>query len=377
MPRLIAVDGPPGSGKTRTIVEKAAHWPAQTAVVTYTKDAAATLRSRAEGLDAGTIYSLSWPFVKPFAEGGGGSRHGSGTLSTQPYTRRKIQHSADPALTEYIRDAPSRKPATRWDALAEQLHAWSGGPPPFDLAEEKPKGALTFVLPLARWLEAGAPVPEHLQLKELAIDEAQDMSWVELRAAIALVRPDGLVTAYGDPGQAIYGAAKGMRGKTLPPLWVMSKEADRTVLDTGYRVGDPVASAAAGVLRSYYDRPASTFRAEHTTSLNVWEAHTRPMRGLVMGYSRGAVSKAFVSWGLHQTGVVPNVGKADSELVLSTGHAAKGAEADDVFLLPWSRVAMDRLNRKEPEALRLLYVMMTRARKRLHLPRSLLARLPR
>lgn len=375
MTKLIAVDGPPGSGKTRTIIEEAAGWAEGSAVVTYTKDAAATLRSRAEGLNAGTIYSLSWPFVKPFATAG--VRHGQGTLKGQPYSRRRIHHVADPALQEYTRDAPSRKPTTRWDELAERLHAWAEGPPPFDLSSEEPKGSLTFILPMARWLEAGAPVPEELQLDSLAIDEAQDMSWVELRAALALVKPEGTVTAYGDPGQAIFGAAKGMRGKTLPPLWVLSKEEERTVLDTGYRVGDPVASAAASVLRSYYDRPASTFRAEHKTELLVWDSSSRPMKGLVMGYSRGAVAKAFRAWGLLSTGVVPNVGKADDELVLSTGHAAKGAEADDVFLLPWSRVALERLERREPEALRLLYVMMTRARKRLHVPRTMLARLPR
>jgi superfamily I DNA/RNA helicase len=111
--------------------------------------------------------------------------------------------------------------------------------------------------------------------------------------------------------------------------------------------------------------------------LLTWDVkEVRPMRGLALGYSRTNVHNAFQRWGLTNAGVVPNTGLADTELVLSTGHAAKGAEADDVYLLPWSRVAMDRLEQRDPETLRLLYVMLTRARRRVFVPRALRARLP-
>ena len=60
---------------------------------------------------------------------------------------------------------------------------------------------------------------------------------------------------------------------------------------------------------------------------------------------------------------------------MCTGHAAKGAEADDVFLLPWSRPGFEKFRRKEPAALRLMYVMLTRAKKRLYIPGHLLAHL--
>jgi len=368
--RVVAIDGPPGTGKTRTIIEKAASWGSRSAVVTYTNDAAGVLRKRAPDLQSGTVYSLTWPYVKPYVTGSNVQT----ATGSQTYSVRRIHHLLDPALFQYIEDAPSNKPTTRQDALAKQLHAWSNGAPPFRLDHEQPKGALKFLLPLARWVEAGAPMPKEEQFEQIAIDEAQDMSWVELRAAVALVKNTGNVYAYGDPGQSIFGVAKGVLGGALPPLWSMANR--QIILDTGYRVGDPVATIAARVLRSYYDRPAKTFRAQHKTELLAWDSRAKPLRGLVLGYSRRNIARAFRNWGLVRTGIVPNVAAADRELVLSTGHAAKGAEADDVYILPWSRVAMERFERRDPETIRLLYVMLTRARKRIYLPRMLRARLP-
>jgi len=371
-PHIIAVDGPPGTGKTTTIIEKAADWAAsgRAAVVTYTNDATAVLRKRAPNLRAGTVYSLTWPYVRPFVK----SNRVQTASGNQVYSSRRIHHLFDPALLQYTEDAPSNRPTTRQDSLAAQLHAWSSGPPPFKLEHETPQGALKFLLPLAQWVEAGAPIPESEKLDQIAIDEAQDMSWVELRAAIALVKKDGVVTAYGDPGQSIFGTAKGILGGALPPLWTLADK--KHVMTKGFRVGDPTASIAARVLHSYYDRPAHTFRAPHATELLAWDIKSKPLRGLVLGYSRRGVATAFRNWGLSRTGIVPNVAAANQELVLSTGHAAKGAEADDVYILPWSRVAVRRFEQRDPETIRLLYVMLTRAKRRVFLPRTIKARLP-
>lgn len=368
--KLTAFDGPPGTGKTRRIVQEAAAWgeDVRAAVVTYTKDAAAVVKQRAPDIVSGTVYSLSWPYVKDYAKVKAGVARYAAS-----YTQRPIHHVFDPALEQYKADAPSAKPPHRLDEAARRLHGWSGGDPPFSLDEQKPEAQLKFILPMAKWLEVGAPVPKEEQFDRLMIDESQDMSWVELRAALALVKDGGEVWCFGDPGQAIFGTPKGMTGNKLPPVWECADE--HTILDKGYRVGNPVAGVAAKALRSWYDRPASTFEAEHETTLGVWDASIAPRTGLVMGYSRAAVAKAFKTWGLRQTGVVPKVAKADSQLVLSTGHAAKGAEANDIYLLPWSRVAIERLEAKDPATLRLLYVMLTRGRKRVYVPRTLRARL--
>ena len=87
------------------------------------------------------------------------------------------------------------------------------------------------------------------------------------------------------------------------------------------------------------------------------------------------VAKHFSRWDLRDRAVVPHISEADKEVVICTGHAAKGGEADDVYLLPWSQKAMARLDRLEPGALRLLYVMLTRARRRLYIPRNLKGRI--
>jgi hypothetical protein len=367
--RLIAFDGPPGTGKTRRIVKEAeANASLHVAVLTYTKDSAAIIKKRAPDVISGTVYSLTWAYVKSYVDG-----DGKMTNSTSHYTQRKIHHIFDPALEQYRLDAPSMRPPHRLDELARKLHGWADGDPPFDLDSERSESQLKFVLPMARWLRAGGPVPEDERFDLVMIDESQDMSWVELYAALALVKDGGEVWAFGDPGQAIFGSAKGVTGSNLPPVWLRADK--HYTLDKGYRVGDPVASLAANVLRPWYDRPAKMFKASHTTAISVWDASVPPRTGLVLGYSRNGVSKAFLKWGLKATGVVPKVANADNELVLSTGHSAKGAEADDVYLLPWSREALHRLEHQEPATLRLLYVMLTRARKRIHVTRQLRARL--
>lgn len=365
---ILAFDGPPGTGKTRRIVQHAAEDHGHMAVVTYTKDAAAVVRQRAPDVVSGTIYSLTWDYVKPFVDG-----RTSTIRSARSYTQRKIHHIMDPALEQYRLDAPSLRAPNRLDELGRKLHAWREGKPPFDLSLETATAQLKFALPMARWLEAGAPMPRSRRYDFIMIDESQDISWLELRATAALLSPGGKIWAFGDPGQAIFGSSKGMVGHALPPVWQCAT--DHTILDRGYRVGDPVASMAANVLRSWYDRPASTFRADHVTSVVPWDPTHPPKAGLVLGYSRNAVHKAFVRWGMHGTGIVPKVAKADHEMVLSTGHAAKGAEADDVYLLPWSRQGIAKFDGRDPATLRLLYVMLTRARKRLHLPAVLKARL--
>jgi superfamily I DNA/RNA helicase len=366
--RLTSIDGPPGVGKTTTIIRDSATFPENSCIITYTNSAADELKKRAPQLSAGTVYSVSWPFVKQYSKGATKKFKAQANWATRP-----VHHLLDPALVNYELSAPSRQAKRIEDELSTRIHAWVEGPPPIPLAKLEPKGGLRFLLPLARWVEAGCPANGQRKFDLLIIDEAQDMSALEMRAALGMLAPNGKAYAYGDPGQAIFARAKGLQGSALPPAWELAR--DGQILKGGWRVGEPCASLAAAALRSYYDRPATTFAAEHKTEVLTWEPRQRPLRGLVLGYSRAIVAKYFRKWGLTQSAVVPAVGRAERELIICTGHAAKGAEADEVYLLPWSKPGTLKLDHRDPEAVRLLYVMVTRAKKRLYLPRALRARI--
>ena len=184
---VAAIDGAPGVGKTTTILREAESWPEDSAVVTYTRDAAGVIRQRAPQVQAGTVYSLTWPYVKPFAKGGI-----TGFSAGKNYQQRRINHLMDPALLQYEKDAPSKQPKRLDAELAVRLHAWDGTLlPPFDLGSARASGELRYLLPLARGVEAGCPVPEEDKLSVIAIDEAQHMGALEITAALGLLREGG------------------------------------------------------------------------------------------------------------------------------------------------------------------------------------------
>lgn len=238
---------------------------------------------------------------------------------------------------------------------------WDGlGSPPLDLDKLVPTGPLRYVLPVAQWLADGAPLTEPAYKRGI-IDEVQDVRALEYAAFEACV--EGPIDSYGDPGQAIYqGDDTG-----VPYAW---RRADvQKMLSGGHRVGDPVATVAAHVLSSYWDRGPAAFRAKHETELLVWDAGYAPASGYVLGHSRKAAADKLRDWNMSDVPVVTNL---DKPLVVTHIHSAKGAEADDIFLLPWPPKHMAALRRHEPWALRLLYVACTRARRRLHVPMSLM-----
>lgn len=180
--------------------------------------------------------------------------------------------------------------------------------------------------------------------------------------------------AYGDPGQAIHLGSKGVPARDLPPAFALAHETE--VLSGGHRCGDPLASAATAVLASYWPRAASTFAAGHRSEILTWNPSLRPQSGLVLGYSRSAVAGKVKEWGTRNSWVIPNKTDCARELAFSTIHSAKGSESPDVYVLPNRRLC-DKIQRRDPEALKVLYVAMTRARHRLYLPRSLKAILPK
>ena len=366
---VVALDGPPGSGKTTKLVRDSHDWPVPWAIVTYSKDAAKTLHSRGVPQDlAGTIYSLAWPHVKKSPAGVSTVRT---KLNTAPaYRSRAMRHSEDAGIDQYLRDAPSKNPA---DPRLEELHAWdpTQGDPPDWVWDKPPKGT-SFAVSLARWLAQGAPLVNP-GYKFIAIDEAQDLSALELAASLALLRPGGECLAVGDPGQAIHLGNKGWPDALLPPAWL---RADRHEgLKQGYRMGLPATQVASDTLAPYYDRPASYFTTSaHATNVHLWDTQP-PLEdgGLILGWSRRQCVDYCHKHGLAFTGLVPNV--RDSVVTVCTIAAAKGHEADSVFLLPWSEKWMSFLSEGDPSVLKIAYVALTRARFNLHLPAGLYARL--
>ena len=241
--RLIAIDGPPGVGKTTTIIRDSADFPKNSCILTYTNAAADEVKLRAPHLSAGTIYSLSWPFAKQFSKGATKKFQAQATWS-----QRHVQHLLDPALIHYEQTAPSKQAKRLEDELAVRLHAWKSGPSPVDLSKVEAKAGLRFLLPIARWVEAGCPLYGKPSYDLMIIDEAQDMSSLEMRAALGMLSPKGIARAYGDPGQAIFARGKGLTGASLPPAWEMAGKRD--ILTGGWRIGEPAASLAASALRS-------------------------------------------------------------------------------------------------------------------------------
>ncbi len=376
-PNLITIDGGPGTGKSTTIINNCKDiWKGKrVVVVTYTNSAADVLRLRAPWVTSGTVYSLLWPYVsKILPPEYRKKKHQK--RAKAGYQVRHIENSKDQELNKYGKEAPSRQMKSPDFITADMLHGWGGDLKycPVDFREITPDNELQYVLPIAFWVGAGAPMDETQKYDVVVIDEAQDMSALEIAAALRMLKEGGQAYAYGDPGQAIFSESKGLGVEGLPHAWEIC--AEHQALVKGYRCGTGVATPASAVLSSYYNVSPHLFTADHSSVIQTWnpgDKKNRPKTGMVLCLSRRNVVNTFHSWGLSGTPIVPGIANPNKQLILCTGHAAKGAEADDVYVAPWSSGAMEQLYDGDPGMVKLLYVMMTRARKRLHLPGALAA----
>lgn len=364
-PRLTALDGPPGSGKTTKLVKDCESWPEPWCIVTFGNDAANTLAARGVPPEnAKTLYKMTWPHVREVSN----LKLSRGKKTKPSYRRRNIESQTDDALGQYTKDAPSLK---KRNQRAEFLHLWepTQGDPPDWIWQDDVSREESFAVGLARWLAVGAPLKDFDGYEFMAVDEAQDVSALELAACLALVKPGGKVLAVGDPGQAIFLGGKGWPADRLPPAWERAESTE--TLAQGFRIGYPAADAAAGILKPFYDRSADTFRANHLTQMHPWNQQP-PKQGLIMGLSRYSVDAYIKRHDLRNVGIVPELNPEG--LTICTIHAAKGYETDDVYLLPWGNNRTFALDAGAPDELRLMYVALTRARRNLYLPHNLLVK---
>ena len=362
--KIIVRSGYPGTGKTSRLVSECWDWPAPWNIVTYSQDAAEALHQKGVPQDlANTIYKRTWKHVQPVAE----VKH-SGKRTAPAFRSRAIMDRNDSALRDYVAQAPSRM---RRDERLEQLHSWSPdqGPAPAWIWGPV-KGGQKYAVALARWLDKGAPLT-HAAYPFVAYDESQDASRLELCAALAMVEEGGTLLACGDEGQAIFGQSKGYRAGELPAAWQWADE--REYMSPGYRIGRPATTAASRVLAPYAEHDPDLYSAGHPTLIHHWDMIERPTEGLVMGLSRYGVDKYIQRHDLTAVGLVPGT-KAVDGLAVTTIHAAKGHEADSVYLLPWSDKKLRALDEGDPELLKVAYVALTRARYHVHLPSELYIR---
>lgn len=354
--RLVAVDGPPGTGKTTRAVADSANWPWPSAALSFSRAAAAVLATRGvKASDIGTVDKVCWPHAKVVARLGV-----SGRPHTPEYQRRRVLGKADPAVTAYVTAAERRKLSPETEERLAELTAWGGpehGPAPDWLWDQELDGALKYAVTLGRWLDKGAPLDDFEGYAHVLLDEAQDSSPLQVASALSLVRPGGTLEAVGDPGQAIFS------GDELPAAWRWATE--KRELTKGYRVGEPVAGLAADVLRPFYDRPSSNFAKEGETRLLQWGCRA-PRKGLVLCHSRRYVKQQLERWGLGGVWLSPDKAKV-GDLTVCCIHSAKGSEADDVYIANWSAQRLADFDRQRTQSLRVMYVALTRARKRVFL----------
>ncbi len=363
--KIIARTGCPGTGKTTRIARECWDWPSPWQIVTYSIDAADALHQKNIPSElAGTIYKKVWKHVTACCPE---IRH-SGKRSAPAFRSRAITDSRDIALKDYEDGAASRR---KQDDLLNALHGWSpdqGDPPSW--IWDKPTPNQSYAVGIARWLHKGAPL-SHTPYKFIAYDEAQDASRLELCAALALVEPGGTLMACGDEGQAIFGGFKGYQQGELPAAWQWADE--REFLSPGYRVGRPATEIASAVLAPYAWHDPALYSADHPTMVHHWDMLNAPTEGLVMGLSRTSAKNYAEKNDLTYFKVVPGAG-IESNLIVTHIHAAKGHEADSIYLLPWSRNRLNALDGGDPEMLKVAYVALTRARYHVWLPTELYAR---
>ena len=244
----VAVIAGPGTGKTHTLVERAA-WlveerkakPAELTAITFTNRAAEELRTRLEkrlgkraarAMTIGTFHAVCLELLGDVPLAG-------------PYEQRA---AAAAALAELGRKG---SPGALLRAVSRHKTGADGGDDPaFALYQEKLEGKLDFddlLLETLRQWEGGR---SDRRFTHLLVDEFQDIDRLQLRLLRAWRREGGTFFAIGDPDQSIYG----FRGADAGYFSALG--AERTVrLTENYRSTPEILAAALPVTEAIDGAP--------------------------------------------------------------------------------------------------------------------------
>ena len=244
----------PGAGKTRILVGRLEYLlargedPQRLLALTFTRRAAGEMRQRvAAALVPGaslpacdTLHGLAWRLLHEAQENAGEERAADAPVLLSEDAALRAFSTANPGLSR----ARTRE---LWEALA--LARERDQTPERELAEasaryaahKTARGLLDYG-DLIAWLLARAPALRG-RWRHILVDEAQDLSPVQLAAVRALLPEDGSgFFGIGDPDQAIYGfrGATGQSAESLRRSWPtlrvlrlgQSFRASQRVLDT-------------------------------------------------------------------------------------------------------------------------------------------------
>lgn len=255
-PGPVLVLAGPGAGKTRVLVGRLQRLleeglpPRQLLAVTFTRRAAGELRERLgaalPGLDAlpqcDTLHGLAWGLLR----------------AAEPQCLLLAEDAAFRLFCAANADVPTRRLRTLWDAL--NLARETRQTPPAD--SELVRAADRYrqrkntrqdmrcvdYADLLDWLLAHAASLSG-RWRHVLVDEAQDLSPVQLAALRALLPPDGRgFFGIGDPDQAIYGF-RGATGQSEASLRACWPELAVYRLGQSYRASQDVLDMAQNLLQ--------------------------------------------------------------------------------------------------------------------------------
>jgi len=267
----VAVLAGPGTGKTRTLVERAA-WlaaeggakPGMITAVTFTNRAAAELRERlaarlgrrkANAMTIGTFHSICLALL-------------DGALPDRrladPYEQRELAA----AVLKELGDR--RSPGTLLQAVSLQKRGGDGEDgPAFSRYQEKlaAAGLLDFDDLLLETLALWRAGRTDKRFTHLLVDEFQDIDPLQYRLISAWRRPGGSLFVIGDPDQSIY-SFRGADPACFQRLAADFPETRAIHLTRNYRATPEILSCALPVVEAN-GGPARLLRAERTSGAPV------------------------------------------------------------------------------------------------------------